>query len=325
MRIAGLFLHTAWRSAGTWIWQQFRARDNVMGFCEPLNEWLADAKPSTLLEPRPEIWPSGHSDIGPYFAEYAPLLTPRGVAGYDRRFAYESYFMPVSQGVSGLERYVQSLCDLAHANGRLPVLKFTRSLGRVEWMRTHFPDAAHVVIVRSPLAQYRSAAHLYTRGHRDFLASPIALLAHFEEHPVVRDVLCGLQCNVRAVRRRTLERTRVAAEQYVARGNPQETYRTSLAFWLATALTSMPFADLVIDAECLAENAEYRRLIEERLAELSGIDISLASASAPSSGDVGGLMPPNDVLRTLHESGRSISERFAAHSDVNAELLAKLA
>lgn len=324
MQVASLFLHTAWRSAGTWIWQQFRERPDVTGFCEPLNEWLADATHRTLLEPRPEIWPSRHANTGPYFAEYEPLVTSRGVAGYDRRFAYDCFFMPASQKMPALERYLRSLCDLAQRDGKLPVLKFTRSLGRVEWMRKHFAEAAHVVVVRTPLAQYRSAAHLYARGHRDFLASPIALLAH-SEHPVVRDVLSALECDVRPVRRRSLEHTRVAAEQYVSRSRPEETYRASLAFWIATALTSMPFADLIVDAEHLHESDKYRAHVEERLRELSGLDVSLESVSAPSSDDVNGLMPQRAVLRELHESAREIVERLSANQRFDRKVLAKLA
>lgn len=283
-----------------------------MGFCEPLNEWLAVVTPRSLLEPRPEIWPSRHSATGPYFAEYAPLLKARGIEGYDRSFAYDSYFLPASNEKPALERYLRRLCDLAHASEKLPVLKFTRSLGRVEWMRRRFRNAAHVVVVRSPLAQYRSAAQLYTRGHRDFLASPIALLAHAQQHPVVREVLSGLGCDVRAVRRFTLARSRVAAEQFVAKSRPEETYRLSLAFWLATALTSMPYGDLVIDAERLHESADYRQNVEARLGELSGIDVSLSSVSAPSSEEIGTLMPSKSAIRALHESAQTISEGFAS-------------
>ncbi len=296
-----------------------------MGFCEPLNEWLAVATPRTLLEPRPEIWPSRHSNTGPYFAEYAPLVASRGVAGFDRRFAYDLYFMSASENKPALERYLKSLCDLAHTNRKLPVLKFTRSLGRVEWIRRHFPDAAHVVVVRSPLAQYRSAAQLYGRGHRDFLASPIALLAHAQQHPVVRAVLSGLDCDVRDVARRTLDRSRVAAEQFVARSRPDDIYRTSLAFWLATALTSMPFADLSIDTEALHESDQYRTSIEERLGELSGIDVSLASVSAPSRDDVGSLLPSAGAIASMHESARAVCETLATGRDLDKQLFAKLA
>src|SRR5215469_10922549 len=155
MQLPALFLHTAFRSAGTWMWQRFREDEGVVAFCEPLNEWLAAATPQTLLEPRPEIWPSRHPSMRPYFAEYAPLLKSRGVAGYDRRFAYHDFFATASKRMPALASYLRSLCDLAHSESKLPVLKFTRSLGRVEWMRREFPVAAHIVVVRSPLAQYR--------------------------------------------------------------------------------------------------------------------------------------------------------------------------
>jgi hypothetical protein len=325
MHYEALFLHTGWRSAGTWIWQRFREQPNVMAFCEPLNEWLAEATAETLHEPRPEIWPSRHPAMRPYFSEYAPLVTSRGIAGYDRKFAYDQFFASPSEPMPALERYLRRLCDLAEANAKLPVLKFTRSLGRVEWMRRYFPQAAHIVVLRSPLAQYRSAAKLHAQGHRDFLTLPIALLAYSQRRPLIADVLQRLECDLRPLRARTLRRTQLAVEHFIAQGLPDELYRAMLAFWVTTTLTSIPFADVVVDAGNLHESAAYRRQIEDQMAALSGVAVSLESAARPASDEIAALAPSHETVRRLHRAAQGLLATFITPREVEYELLEKLA
>jgi hypothetical protein len=37
-----VFLHTGWRSAGTWVWSRLRELDTATGFYEPLSNVLAE-------------------------------------------------------------------------------------------------------------------------------------------------------------------------------------------------------------------------------------------------------------------------------------------
>src|SRR5262245_47471573 len=53
-----VFLHTGWRTAGTWLWSRFRARPDVMGFYEPLHERLDDLALHEIPELRADTWDS---------------------------------------------------------------------------------------------------------------------------------------------------------------------------------------------------------------------------------------------------------------------------
>ncbi|MGE8488647.1 MAG: hypothetical protein ACN6OQ_09920, partial [Paraburkholderia nemoris] len=46
----GVFLHTGWRSAGTWVWSRLRALDSATGFYEPFSNVLADLSVADVLE-----------------------------------------------------------------------------------------------------------------------------------------------------------------------------------------------------------------------------------------------------------------------------------
>src|SRR5271155_2079960 len=103
-----VFLHTGWRTAGTWLWSAFRRKDEVMGLYEPLNESLATLSLRTLSTMRPAASKSRHpGDQRPYFEEFGPLFSSRtpGVAGYRPDFAYESFFMAPDDEFEELRAY----------------------------------------------------------------------------------------------------------------------------------------------------------------------------------------------------------------------------
>src|SRR6202000_2312616 len=88
-----VFLHTGWRSAGTWVWSRLRELDTVTGFYEPLSNVLADLSVADVGASRPTLT-SGHPPLEqPYFDEYRPFLQDgaRGVNGYRRRFSIDRF------------------------------------------------------------------------------------------------------------------------------------------------------------------------------------------------------------------------------------------
>ena len=64
--------------------------------------------------------------------------------------------------------------------------------------------------------------------------------------------------------------TRRGAVEERGSGNSFETGETQWVF-ANRALTSMPYADLIVDTERLYENAHYRRSVEEQLRELRAL------------------------------------------------------
>lgn len=281
-----VFIHGGWRSTGTWIWSEFRSRPDVAGFYEPLHELLKDIKLEGIRSESASDWDSRHPDGPPYFEEFTPLLRKRGIAGYHRSFAFDRFFLERDERETRLQAYVSSLIELAHRSGKLPVLKFCRSQGRVAWMRAHFPSALHVAVLRDPLTQWNSAWRQAKNGNAYFLAAPLAILSRHLAEPTVAQFVTRLGLALRSLRGWTFERTLERCERFVRSADTATLYRGYLAFWLLGASKSLPYADAIIDADALVESLTYRRNIEELLLASVGFtpDFGNARATSPRSG-----------------------------------------
>ncbi|TGS69684.1 hypothetical protein, partial [Mesorhizobium sp. M8A.F.Ca.ET.181.01.1.1] len=88
----------------------------------------------------------------PYFDEYKAFLREgtRGVSGYRRTFSTDRFSEQPDAEFPALQSYLRSLCEHSAQQGRVPVLKFCRSSGRVQWLRHAFADAMHVGVLRNP-------------------------------------------------------------------------------------------------------------------------------------------------------------------------------
>src|ERR1700682_3706325 len=92
-RAHGIFLHTGWRSGGTWLWSRFRALESVRAFYEPLSPLLGDLSLAAIPAVRP-TWNSGHPPLSaPYYEEYRSFMQERarGVAGHRKRFGTDRF------------------------------------------------------------------------------------------------------------------------------------------------------------------------------------------------------------------------------------------
>jgi hypothetical protein len=282
---SAVFLHTGWRSAGTWLWARFRENPGVRAFYEPLHEGLAYFRRADIGRFQPGSWRSGHSSTGAYFAEYEPLLNAggKGVRFYRRDFAFEQFFMPPDAGNPALEAYLRSLLHAAHGEGRLPVLKFCRSLGRVAWLRRRFPEALHITVLRDPGAQWNSVRHQYEEhGNRYFLAVPFAILSRNETDPMVREACDRLDVALPPRFGRDLKMTQDACWRHVSRLSWNDRYRGFLAFWAASNLAALRAGTALIDSPALMSDAAYRQSISHMIATASGVTVSLeAEPSRP--------------------------------------------
>src|ERR1700761_4291616 len=107
-----VFLHTGYRTAGTWLWSCFRALDNVLAYYEPLHEMLASIDAATLASSTSSSWRSGHPRLdAPYFAEFADLIEPggRGIAGFDAAFSIDQFADTKPEHAAGIEHYLRAL------------------------------------------------------------------------------------------------------------------------------------------------------------------------------------------------------------------------
>jgi hypothetical protein len=275
-----VFIHSGWRSAGTWVWNEFRTHAQVMAFYEPLHEALGGVTLESLPQISVDSWNSRHSLSRPYFEEFAPLLGRgrRGVAGYDRSFAFDRFFSAPNEPAHKLFAYLSRLLLLAHGSGKIPVLKFCRSLGRVAWMRSHFPQALHLGVLRDPLAQWISAYRLAESGNRYFLAAPLAILVQHQRDARVATALSTLELRLSSLRQNAFEKTYGECDGFVVSATLQALYRSFVAFWLVTACTSLPYVDETIDSDVIGASPLYRQQLQDNLMEKTGIDVDLGAA-----------------------------------------------
>lgn len=279
-----VFLQSGFRSAGTWLWSRFRAMPGILAYCEPLNEELAVVTASRIAALTQAALQLRHPSLSdPYFAEFAPLLNPdgTGVRGFRAEFGLSTYFELPPALAAPLTDYLAGLIAHARRAGRQPVLKFARALGRAGWLRTAFPAAKQVLVLRDPLEQFLSGLDLARQyGNRTFLMIPLFAISRRSAGPLRR--VCEV-IGVPAIP--ATEDLGACIGAYVAMTESlpmRSLFGAFLAMFIVSHARSTPFADLVIDTRPLAGDGRYRSRIEAALQALSGQPVSLADfATAP--------------------------------------------
>jgi hypothetical protein len=256
----GIFLHAGWRSAGTWVWSRFRALQTVTAFYEPLHPILADLRAADIpaLEP---TWTSGHPKLtAPYFTEYRPFIRDdlHGVAGYRKSFSADRFGPVADAAFSTLQAYLKSLHDQTRKQGKIPVFKFCRSLGRLPWLKDAFPEVMHAVVLRNPASQFASGWLLHQQWSNPFfVAAPFRILGLNQNEPIVKEVIevCGVRLPPAPVT--SIDEYAAACEQFVRTVDGDNAYRAFLAVWMLSAMRSADEADLLVDVDRLGQSPEY--------------------------------------------------------------------
>jgi hypothetical protein len=304
-----VFLHTGWRTAGTWLWARFRALPWVEAYHEPLHEILDTLTAGTILRHRADTWTSGHPALThPYYHEYGPLLRATGgVEGFNASFVTEDFFADPDAKSPALHAYLTRLLDHATARGRQPVLKFCRSLGRVGWMRQVFPHAVHVAMLRNPASQFASAQHYL--AHEDtpyFLVVPLAVLLRNRGNDRVADALRIFDVRPPSLPvDATWDDTLQACATWIGRTPVEQWYRGFMAFWLL-CVTSLPDSlDRCIDSDLLTLDPGYRTTVRSDLVALTGLPIAF-----------------DDPMKTMHlHNGIGVAPEVAWHCHQIAAML----
>ncbi len=301
-----VFLHTGWRSGGTWIWSRCRAFAHVHGYYEPLHEHAARFRRRDVETMRPGSWQSNHSETAPYFEEYRDLIPPRGrgVALYEPRFAFDGFFRAADDAADpALETYLASLMVQPAAEGRLPVLKFCRSMGRVGWFERRFPASLHAVILRNPVAQFQSGQRLLLeQRNRYFALAPLLVLARNAQHPAVRAAALAFGVNVPVLHSDDMDYVVEVCWLHVRRISPAERYRGFLAFWTLCAIAALDSEALVIDLDAIAKDLEHRRDVEMALQAAIGEPVQLV----PRAQSASDLASPPAGWREAHGAAEAL-------------------
>lgn len=321
--VDGIFLHAGWRTAGTLLWHVLRANPGLKTFYEPLHECFGVINAKMIETIGAQSWNSRHpASFKPYFVEYLPLLNAlsgSGIAGYATRFAFDDFFLSEDATDDQLRDYIERMIGTARQENRLPVLKFTRSLGRLPWFRAQFPQMVHAVIIRDPWSQFRSAWQVRMQnGNGYFFAVPFLVLERSRALPEVAALIAALDLPVHGMKSTEplarLEFWRLA----VQRMKLETLYRGSFAFWLLNYSRAAQAGDFVLDTGAPA--SEMSRVF----ARHTGLELALESAMAPAAQKLqfyrNQMRPTAAAIRHVHALAQEALAPF-----VDAAVLSRLA
>jgi hypothetical protein len=313
-----VFLQTGFRTGGTWLWSRFRQCPEVMAFCEPLNEALESITQEansgiTSLTSR-----LNHPTLdAPYFQEFTAFMGTHvaGVRHYRTEFGLQTYFEPPDEQPQELAHYLSQILDYAVQHGKQPVLKFTRALGRADWLRRTFPSAKQILLVRNPWPQFQSGWELAKR-HQNFTFLMIPLFALSRPRTGALRFLCD-ELGIPHVP--YSEGVGKCAETYTELARqlpPHVLFGAFLGMFIASHAKSIPFADLVIDYEAFERDDFYRNEIERSICNLSGIRVDLSNHQAGRTGDIPALAswdvePISNTIYSILETDYKTSVNFA--------------
>lgn len=308
-----VFLHGGWRCGSTYFWNKFRARDDVLAFFEPFHERLARYTAQEILRDTESAWASRHPQLNaPYFCEYLPLLTGKGVARFEERFALRHYFTPTQQPLDE-GAYLASLLRLAENTGKQAVLGFSRSLGRVGAIKRTF-GGTHVVLIRDPLQQWLSA-----RSHRIQHGSPYFELCHMMILALApRRSLAGSIAHWLQIPYQRFGSFGHHYRQLRRRFEPLDddlSYRAFIAVYLLSYAKAMRHADVVVDMDRLSRFPPYAAQLSHELLQMTGVDLDFRDCSMPADRRV-------DAHIDIRAIQREVSERILLEqADALPELL----
>lgn len=270
----GVFLHTGWRSAGTWVWSRFRALDRVTAFYEPLSTVIGDLKLADIPAIEP-AWNSGHPALSaPYFEEYRPFMqdSARGVRGYRKHFSTDRFGNTPNAEFPALQAYLQSLCDPTLDRGKTPVLKFCRSSGRLPWLKRAFPDAMHVAVLRNPASQFASGWLLHQEWRNTFfVAAPFRVLGLNQTEPLVKQAIEACEVRMPPDLPTSDEAYAAVCEQYARTVEGGNAYRAFIALWILCAARMSNAVDLILDVDRFGQGSTYAAGITAQFQKHAGV------------------------------------------------------
>lgn len=325
-----IFLHTGWRSGGTWVWSRFRALESVSALYEPLGPLLAELSLADIPDIRPD-YTSGHPSLrSPYYEEYRPFVqkTARGVIGYRKHFGIDRFGDTPGDDFPSLCAYLKNLCDTSTEHGLVPVLKFCRSQGRTAWLKRAFPDAVHVGVLRNPASQFASGWMLRQEWRNPyFVAAPFRVLGLNQREPIVRQVIA--MCGVKLPPAETASEDAYAAActQYAGTVEGVEAYRAFIALWILCAFRMLNDLDFLLDTDRLGQSLAYADELRSGFQAAAGLapDFSAArnlveeaTRNAPGMSEIDGRL-----LRPIHSSAQKFLLEQIGGSDASKSPLAE--
>jgi hypothetical protein len=274
-----IFIHSNWRSGGTYFWSKFRLNPVAYGFYEPLFEGLASASVASIFLDRSATL-LGHTLTAPSKLEYLPLLTEGGVIDFAGD-SYGGYFLSPGDKAPELQAYFSRLTRFADENRRVPVFGMVRSGSRIGWFKARF-GGCHVAIRRSPRHRWISYLRRAAQGDTYFIERGPIIIGRNRGHPALE----GL---IRLLGLTDPGRTREDETSYRDMAYQLGVPRLYVIFAYLDRLHRIEaecHADLVIDLDHVTSDPEAARDAETIIAQQTGFEVSLGDCVLPRYDDV---------------------------------------
>jgi hypothetical protein len=253
-----------------------------MAYYEVFHESLATLKAGDVHGRTPDAWASKHPAGAPYLSEYIPLLDEEGgVRGYDPAMAYERFLPQDGIGgelTAGEIGYVAGLIEHAQALGKIPVLTATRSLGRVQSLKSAF-GGRHILNYRNSFHQWASFCEQEWLGGSYFF-HVLKLQLQFGAHDATIRRLVDV----------------FGVEEFD--GRRPRTFFLVAGLHLYLYGRAASHVDLILDLERLAGDPAHRMEVERRISAW-GVDVDLSQARRCFAFSLCDLGPRHDVVGWL--------------------------
>jgi hypothetical protein len=168
-----IFIYSSWRTGGTAFVSCLKANTSNILFYDPLNPALANI--DRALNSKSDSWPSNHPRNIEYFNEYIPLFSSGKMELYPDQSHFK--FRNSSDAYkTQLVEYLHELINYANTLEKTPIFKFSQLEGHVNLLRTHFPAALQLGLIRDSKDQCDSWLEQLALGNSSFFDDALKLI-----------------------------------------------------------------------------------------------------------------------------------------------------
>ena len=138
-----IFLHAGLRTGGSALAFSFR---NILGFellFDPLSPVLENIEDAFTRNT--DQWKSNHAPHQSYFEELKSHVVGGRIPNYNAKY-FNDYFG--GEYPQEFVNYIESLITNSNSRNLIPVMKFETTEGRIELLKTYFPNCLNIAITR---------------------------------------------------------------------------------------------------------------------------------------------------------------------------------
>lgn len=277
--VSPVFIHSSWRTSSTWFWSRFRQLPCTLGFFEPFNQFMNTITAEQALAFSHKIWGSRHSPTEPYCYEYLPLIRRSGGVRLFKGSLSFDWFIPQGglQGKLRHEeiRYLALLLREAQRRGRVPVLGFCRSLGRISAIKEAF-GGLNIFLLRNLWQHWVSYVALREKGDR-FFYDTVPLLVNRQDDSFLAYLAAYYleRAAPQTDKARLAQMVGTPRGRQLLAGLPEaDMFAMFMGLHIYLYLHAQMCADLTVDTTRMTRDKKYRSDIEDELRQRTRLPIS---------------------------------------------------